>query len=230
MIKNLFLDLDDTILDFQKGERKAIHQTLIKMGLPSDEAIIERYIEINLDCWQALERGEMTRDHVLVGRFEMLFREINTTKSAVEAQDIYEDLLKEEHDFIPGAKELLYELEKSGKYRLFMATNGIPSVQKPRIADSGIGKYFEEIFISEETGAAKPQKAFFEGCFSRIDGFTPKETIIVGDSLSSDIKGGINSGILTCHFNPKDKPYTNIKPDYKIKNLSELIPLLDSIE
>ncbi len=230
MVKNVFLDLDDTILDFQKGERRTIYKTLSQLQLPCDEATIERYIEINLDCWHALERGEMTRDQVLIGRFEMLFKEINTSLSANEAQDIYEELLKGEHDFIPGAKELLCELEKCGKYKLFMATNGIPSVQKPRIADSGIGRYFDEIFISEEIGYAKPQKAFFDRCFSRIKDFSPGETIIVGDSISSDIKGGINAGILTCHFNPKDKPYNDIKPDYKINKLSELIPLLDSIE
>lgn len=230
MIRNVFLDLDDTILDFQKGERKAIRKTFEAMGLPSDDATIERYIEINLGCWKALERGEMSKDQVLIGRFELLFRELGSSASAVEAQSIYEPLLAREHDFIEGAEELLSEFERSGKYRLYMATNGIPTVQKPRIADSGVGKYFTDIFISEEIGYAKPRREYFDACFKRIEDFDPRETIIVGDSMTSDIMGGINAGILTCHFNPKDKPYGDSKPHYKINKLAELIPLLDSIK
>ena len=230
MIKNVFLDLDDTILDFQKGERIAIIRTFAKMGIEPSEATVNRYIEINLNCWHALERGEMTRDQVLIGRFEMLFSEMGLDLSAVEAQEIYEDLLSKEHDFLPGGKELLDEFKESGKYRLYMATNGIPTVQKPRIEGSGVGDYFEKIFISEEIGFAKPDRRFFEACFKQIEDLKKEETIIVGDSLSSDIQGGINSAILTCHFNPLDKPYKSIKPDYKIKNLSELIPLLDNIK
>ena len=230
MIKTVFLDLDDTILDFKKGERIALVRTFEKIGVQYDEAIIKRYLEINLECWQALERGEMTRDQVLVGRFEKLFSELSVDYSATLAQDIYEELLSKEHDFLPGGKELLEAFRKSGKYKLYMATNGIPTVQKPRISDSGVGEFFEGIFISEEIGYAKPDKRFFDKCTEMIDGFKREETIIVGDSLSSDIMGGINAGFLTCHFNPQDKPYGKIKPDYKIKNLSELIPLLDNIK
>ena len=109
-------------------------------------------------------------------------------------------------------------------------TNGIPEVQKPRIKDSGVSEFFSGIFLSEDIGYAKPDERFFEECFKRIDGFQKEESIIVGDSLSSDIQGGINAGILTCHFNPKSNPYNKIKPDYKISDLSELIPLLDSIK
>lgn len=230
MIKNVFLDLDDTILDFQKGERKAIKCTFEQMGLPADESIIERYIEINLACWQALERGEMSRDEVLFGRFEMLFKELSFTASVTEAQDIYEALLCREHDFIPGANELLLQFEDCKRYDLYMATNGIIRVQKPRIKDSDIGKFFKAIFISEEIGYAKPKKEYFDACFKQIEGFNLYETIIVGDSMTSDILGGRNAGILTCHFNRWNKPYGKVKPDYTISNLSELIPLLDSIK
>lgn len=230
MIKNVFLDLDDTILDFQKGERKAIEITFRKMGLPDDKATVERYIDINLCCWKALERGEMSKDQVLFGRFDRLFSELGVNASSAEAQSIYEPILATEHDFIPGGENLLKEFEGLGKYDLYMATNGISAVQKPRIADSGIGKYFKGIFISEELGFAKPKKEYFEACFKQIDGFKPEETIIVGDSLTSDIAGGRNAGIITCHFNRFGASYGEIKPDYTITNLSELIPLLDSIK
>ena len=111
-----------------------------------------------------------------------------------------------------------------------MATNGIPSVQKPRIRDAKIGGFFDGIFISEEIGYAKPDARFFEECFKKIENFRPEESIIVGDSLTSDIKGGLNAGILTCHFNRRNTKYGDIRPHYEIKSLDELIPLLDGIE
>ena len=230
MIKTVFLDLDDTILDFQKGERLAIEKTLEMIGISPDEKTINRYMEINLAHWRALERREMTRDQVLYGRFEQLFRELSVDGDPVRTQEIYQKLLSMEHDFLPGGRELLEDLTKDGKYSLYIATNGIPEVQNPRIDDSGIRKYFKAVFISYDFGVGKPSKEFFDRCFERIEGFRREETIILGDSLTSDIQGGINAGILTCHFNPKDLPYTTIKPDYKIKKLSEFMDLLDSIE
>ena len=230
MIKNIFLDLDDTILDFQKGEHIAIVKSLSEMGISPSEEIIKKYTDINLQCWRALERGEMTRDQVLHGRFERLFSHIGFKFDPVLAQKIYQTNLAGEYDYLPEGKELMESLCNDGRYRLYMVTNGIPEVQKPRIERSGVGEYFHGIFISEEIGYQKPDKRFFDKCFEKIQGFTKEEAIIVGDSLSSDILGGINAGIRTCHFNPSDKPYGDIKPDYKIKNLSELIELLDNIK
>ena len=230
MIKTIFLDLDDTILDFGRGERAALRNTFKELNIPINDSIVDRYAEINLAHWRALERGEMTLNQVLIGRFEQLFSEIGVAVSAEEVQQLYEQLLSREHDFMPGGKELLDALRESGKYRLFMATNGSPAVQYPRIADSGVGEYYEKIFISYELGCAKPKKEFFDKCFAQIEGFIKDETIIVGDSLTSDIKGGINAGIKTCHYNHRGREYTDIKPDYTIKKLSELISLLDSIE
>ena len=230
MIKWVFLDLDDTILDFQMGERHAIRQTFAEIGIEPTDEIVEKYMEINISCWRALERGEMTRNEVLWGRFDRLFDELGFTGDSKKTQLLYQTLLAKEHDFLEGGRELLEEFRRIRKYSLYMATNGIPEVQKPRIADSGVGEYFERIFISEEIGCSKPKKEFFDRCFEQIEGFDKSECIIVGDSLSSDIQGGINAGILTCHFNPRNYEYTRTIPDYKINKLSELIPLLDSIK
>ena len=230
MIKYIFLDLDNTLLDFKRGEEIALKNALRKMGIEIDERIAERYLEINLSLWRALERGEVTRDEVLYGRFERLFSEIGADLSPYETQAIYQDMLGREHDFMPGARKLLDDLCNSGKYRLYIATNGIPEVQYPRISDSGIGEYIERVFISYEIGFPKPKREFFEGCFAEIEGFNHQEAIIVGDSLTSDIMGGINAGIHTCHYNVWGDKYDSITPEYRINNLSELIPLLDSIE
>ena len=177
-----------------------------------------------------MERGELKREEVLTRRFEILYGELEVDISPEETQEIYATRLGSFHDFLPGGKELLDEFKNDGKYELYIASNGIYRVQEPRIRESGIAHYFKDIFISEKIGYNKPSREFFDICAKRIPGYNPRQTIIVGDSLSSDILGGINAGILTCHFTPKDVAYTSITPDYKINKLSELIPLLDSIE
>lgn len=230
MIKHVFIDLDDTILDFRKGERIAINKTFLEIGIEPTEEIIQKYLQINNECWRAFERGEMTRYQVLHERFERILPEFAVDFPPEQAQKIYEGFLSKEHDYLPGGLEMLEQFKKEGKYRLYMATNGTPEVQKPRIRDTGIAQYFSKIFISEEVGYAKPDKRFFEKCFEQIEDLKIEETIMVGDSLSSDIGGGINAGILTCHYNPNGKDYGDVVPNYKIKNLSELIPLLDGIK
>ena len=230
MIRHIFLDLDNTLLDFKQGEFVALKNTFSQLNIPINDQISKRYLEINLSCWRALERGEITRDQVVYGRFEKLFSEFGIDASPTQAQDLYQELLGREHDFMPGAKEVLDALYDSGKYKLYIATNGIPVVQYPRIKDSDIGKYFEKIFISYELGYPKPKKEFFDACFAKIEGFEPCEAIIVGDNLTSDIQGGINAGIHTCHYNVWGDSYESIRPEFEIKNLTELIDLLEGIE
>lgn len=230
MIKFIFLDLDDTILDFHKGESQAMGNALRGIGIEPDERLITRYMEINVGLWRALERGEINRDQVIYGRFERLFEEFSINEDCYRFQKIYQELLAKEHEFIPGAKELLDALRNSGKYSLYIATNGIPEVQWPRINGSGIRDYFDDIFISYDFGVGKPSRQFFERCFEKIPGFNPDECIIVGDNPTSDIKGGINAGIKTCHFDRRSTIYTDIIPDYRITNILELLELLDTIE
>lgn len=229
MIRNIYLDLDNTLLDFKRGEIKAIQSTLTQMGISPTEKIIDRYMEINLESWRALERGEMSRDEVLFGRFEKLYREIDASASVVESQSLYQHLLSLEHDYMPGAEQLLTDLKARG-FRLYVATNGIPEVQYPRLSASGVDKFIDGVFISYELGYPKPKREFFDECARRIPDYDPRETIIVGDSLTSDIMGGINAGLITCHYNVWGDSYEKIKPDYSINHLSELTALIDSIK
>ena len=132
------------------------------------------------------------------------------------------------HYFMPGAPELLEELYR--KYRLYIVSNGTAKVQEGRIGSSGIAKYMDGIFISQILGANKPDKQFFDTCFAEIPDFSLSETVIIGDSLSSDIKGGINAGITTVWFNPKGLSNDGgIKPDFTVKTLSEIPAVLRQI-
>ena len=229
MIKFVFLDLDDTILNFAAGEANALSHALSEIGIPPTQAILDRYHLINLAHWELLEEGRLTRDEVLVQRFEQLFRELGVDHSGKAISERYEVLLSCQHDFMPGAEQLLKDL--SSRYDLYLASNGAAAVQTPRLDDAGLRPYFKGIFISEEMGADKPSKAFFDACFAAIPGFRLEETVMVGDSLTSDIRGGLNAGLHTIWFNPHGKSLRpGISPEYTICQLSELPSLLASIQ
>ena len=228
MIDTIFLDLDNTILDFNRAEKAAAAKTLIQLGIEPKEHILARYSQLNLMQWKLLEQGELTRDQVKIRRYMLLFREIGSDAPPQKAAELYEGFLKTGHYFMPGAEALLQSLFL--KYRLYLVTNGTAAVQKSRIQSAGIAKYFKNIFISEEIGLHKPDREYFAYCFSLIPNFQKSRALIVGDSLTSDIQGGINAGIQTVWFHspdaPKDSP---VKADYEICSLAELEPLLERL-
>ena len=228
MIQNILFDLDDTLLDFRTAEKTALTKTLLHLGIEPKEEILARYSALNLAQWKLLEQGKITREEVKVRRYQLLFDEIGAECSAADATEYYERQLGIGHYFIDGAEELLKKLSKD--YRLYLVSNGSAAVQKGRIESADIARYLKGIFISQQIGFDKPSAAFFTRCFSKIPGFEKRKTIIVGDSLSSDIKGGKNAGITTVWFNP-DRVENNsgIRPDYEIDRLLDLIPLLKTL-
>ena len=226
MIEFLFLDLDDTILDFQKAERLALAKTLESFGLPPTDTVLARYHEINREHWERLERKELTRQQVLVGRFAALFAEMGLSAQAEQVARAYEENLSQGHYFLPGAEEALQSLSK--KYKLYLASNGTARVQAGRLKSAGIIPYFQEIFVSEEMGYNKPDPAYFDACFARIPGFRKDRAMMVGDSLTSDILGGIQAGIATCWVNPRHKT-GSIRPDYEIESIVQLEALLKNL-
>ena len=225
MFQNILFDLDDTILDFGAAERVAVGKAFRQVGLEPTDALIRRYSEINCSQWEAFERGEITRDTVLVRRFQLLFEELGVDLDAQTCEDIYMGYLGIGHYFVDGAVELLEYLYP--RYRLYIVSNGVAATQESRLASANISHFFREIFISETTGHHKPEREYFDYCFAKIPDFKPEETMIVGDSLTSDIRGGINAGIRTCWFNPNHKPpREDIVPDYEIHSLRELCGIL----
>ena len=228
MIEFLLLDLDDTILDFHKAERIAIAKTIRDFGVEPTEEVLSRYHNINKWHWEQLELGTMTRKEVLEGRFDMLFRELGVTVDAASVAHSYEKNLAIGHYFLPGAEETVDALHK--KYRLFLTSNGTASVQKGRMTSANLYRFFEKVFVSQEVGHNKPAKAYFDAVFAQIPGFDPAKALIVGDSLSSDIRGGINAGIKTCWVNPAHlTAKADTIPDYEIEALNQLPALLERI-
>jgi len=227
MIRYVFFDLDETLLDFKMAERRSIAATLKEFGLDSCDKTLMRYSEINDSLWKRLERGEIKREDVLSERFRILLRELGASVSVSDMRDAYEGRLADSYYIIEGAHEILDALYP--RYRLFIASNGIARVQRKRIRGAGIDSYFEKLFISEELHAEKPSREFFERAFQKIDGFRPDQAIIIGDSLTSDIKGGINAGIKTCYFNRGGARPEGIRPGFEIRRLSELELLLENL-
>lgn len=226
MIRHILFDLDDTLLDFHMAERIALTKTLVYFGIEPREEILKRYSELNLAQWKLLEQGLLTRDEIKVRRYQLLFEELSIEVLPEEATSYYENCLGVGHYFIDGAEEVLKQL--SGKYQLYIASNGTATVQQSRMKSADILKYFSDIFISQDIGFNKPSIEFFNSCFSRIENFSREETVIVGDSLTSDIKGGKNAGIKTIWYH-KGQVDSDIVADYEIHKLLELIPLLEVI-
>lgn len=229
MITTVLMDLDDTILDFHKAEQGALRKALIKIGVEPIPEVLQRYSEINESQWKRLERGELTQEQVKINRYKIFFAELGIDASPETVAKEYEHNLAFEHELVDGALELLQQL--SGRYRLYAASNGTYEVQRQRIKDSGIAPYFNDFFISKKIGFHKPDPQFFAYCFSHIPDFKKGETVMVGDSLSSDIQGGIQAGLKTVWYqnNPKVTDHGAVHPDYRIYNLSELPELLETL-
>lgn len=222
MIRNLFFDLDDTLLDFRAAERNALSQALAAFGIPVTDALLERYAVINAGYWKRLERGEVTRDTLKVLRYRDLFAESGISGiSPVDFTHIYEERLGDQPFLLPGAAELLARLH--GSYRLFAASNGTGRIQRSRLTGAGISGFFDGLFLSEELGAEKPSPAFFDAAFARFPALLRSETVMIGDSLTSDIAGGIAAGLRTVWFNPCGLPLPPAPlPDAVARSLEEM--------
>jgi 2-haloacid dehalogenase len=169
-----------------------------------------------------LERGEITKKDLFIARWKSFLDFYGLTETDAEMiAKHYLLKLSQKCYLLNGAEELCEKLSRN--FRLFIVTNGYAVVQHGRFDKSPIRKYFENMFISEEMGAEKPTKAYFDAVFSRIPDFDPRKSVIIGDSLSSDIKGGINAGIDTCWYNPEGKNAPEgMNITYTVSKLSEI--------
>ena len=225
MIQAILWDIDGTLLDFKKAEYAAIKKCfeIFELGVCSDEMIL-RYSAINRKYWEMLERKEASKQEILYGRFYEFFDKYGIDKSiADDFQPWYQLALGDTIVFENGALSLLKELK--GKVKQYAVTNGTKVAQTKKLSKSGLDKIFDGVFISEDIGVEKPSVDFFVKVFQKTEltETDKKKILIVGDSLTSDIKGGNNIGIDTCWYNPKgaNKP-NDIIVNYEIKELSDL--------
>lgn len=224
--KTLLFDIDDTLLDFSSAEDEALHRLFTENGLGLTEEVENRYKEINGGLWSAFERGEVSREEIVNTRFELLFKAYGKQADGKRLGVRYQQFLAENHDLIEGASELIHSL--ASQFDMYIVTNGVSKTQYRRLHESGLYPFFKDIFVSEDTGYQKPMKEYFDYVFSHITSLEQSSTLIIGDSLSSDIKGGLNAGIHTCWFNPHHKVnHTQDQPMYEIKHLADLHKILE---
>ena len=220
----LYFDLDNTLLDFYAAEKAAISKLLPAFGIEPKPEYISLYSEINRKVWGRFERGEIKREEIFESRFIEFTEAIGAKVDTAVMSNDYFSLLAEGHDCMPGAKEVLEYLKQKG-YTVCATTNGVSKTQHKRIAESGLKNYFDYIFISEDTGHKKPEKAYFDYVTRNTPEKDRTRILVIGDSQSSDILGGINAGLDTCWLNAEGKSAEH-KPTYEIRNITELKGIL----
>ena len=223
----ILFDADDTLFDFYHTGQKSFLRTCKTLGIPAEEKDYDIYSDINQKRWDLYSLGKISRHDVVIGRFEEYAKVKNISFDIEKFYDIYEHNLAETSILMPETPALLEELKQRGK-RCFLITNGLKAVQRGRLALSGIEHYFENVFISDEMGVTKPQKEYYDLVEKGIPNFDKEKTLIVGDSLVSDIPLGNNNGIDTCLINRSGKKIESEVPYvYEIENLKELYKFVE---
>nr|WP_162990732.1 YjjG family noncanonical pyrimidine nucleotidase [Maliibacterium massiliense] len=223
--QTVLLDADETLFDFRRAEAQALAQTLAAFGLPHTPALAQAYHDFNVSLWKAFERGELSKEELVDTRFTRFFAARHIDADGVSFARCYRDALGEGTFLLDGALELCRALH--AHVPLYIATNGVTQTQRRRLAKSPLAPYIDHMFISEQMGAQKPQRAFFDAAFAALGHPDRARAIILGDSLTSDIQGGRNAGIATCLFDPGAQ-YPPIDPryDYRITNLLDFVPIV----
>lgn len=222
----LLFDADGTLMDFKKTEAQALDQTFRKYGVHPTKEILDLYADINHGLWKDFEHGLIDKDTLVTSRFRLLFLELGLDIDGMAFESDYQPALGRGAFLIDGAYELCRALKPD--FRLYIVTNGVSSTQYSRLSASGLDRLMDDVFVSEDAGAQKPQKDFFDYIAARIPGYNPGEALVIGDSLTSDIQGGINAGIDTCWYNPgRERNPLGICADYEIHTLEELPALLE---
>lgn len=217
MYQYILLDLDNTIFDFNSAEATTIKEVLLSEGVPYTPEHLKTYSQINIKLWQALERGELTKEQVLVGRFEEFFNSLGLTVDATSKEALFRQTFNQQHQLLPGAKEILNYLKAKG-YILSSATNGVYTTQVQRMKDARIYDEMSYHFISEAIGYNKPHEEFFKYAIQTLKVTNLSEVLMIGDSVTSDINGALNYGIDSCYIGPR----RDTDATYHIQSLNEL--------
>lgn len=226
--KYILWDVDGTLLDFGYSQKVSLFKCLEQIGVQGTDELNEIYTEINHRWWQDLELGKVTKEQLLSGRFKEFFETSNIVCSDFDAfREHYQYELGVNFCPIEDSLEICERLQRLG-FHQFIVTNGVTKTQLSKLKLSGFDTFMDDIFISEQLGSPKPNKAFFDACFAQIRtkhrAFELDETIIIGDSMSSDMKGGLNAGIDTCYYCPCSSKKEEVT--YQISKLKEIYSIL----
>lgn len=221
----LLLDIDNTILDFSASEDIAFRKLLEALNIPYSDELKHHYKEVNHQLWSDYEKGLIKSESIKENRFAKSFEAYGVSMSGLEMDKLYREFLEDNTVLMPNALELLDTIHDT--INLVVVTNGIASSQYKRLENVGIKSRFDWIAISSEIGFTKPSVNFFEPLSQKVDSLVKEKTLIVGDSLTADIQGGLNWGIDTCWYNPKRLiNKSGIQPKYEIHDLLDILNLI----
>lgn len=223
--ETILFDIDDTLLDFKAAEEQALSWLFQDMGVEPSLAVKNMYKEMNQGFWRDHEAGLLSRQELLDNRFRLFFAQYEQAVDGPQTEARYRQYLNQGHQLIANSLEVVTNLSRQKD--LYIVTNGVSATQHQRLTQSGLAPYFKKFFISEELGVHKPMKEFFDIVFAEIPHFDKEKTVIVGDSLTSDIKGGQVAGIDTIWMNPQAKKAQEIKPTFQIEKLTDLYQILE---
>lgn len=219
----LLFDADDTLFDFPQASSNAFRQMCLANNIPNTTETYQLYYSINEELWQAFARGEVTKEFALFERYVRFLRETGLNRDAEQCNRDYLAALGAGVFPIPYAEEVCRELAARG-HKLYIATNATAAVHHSRLKNSVFADLFLDSFISEGAGAPKPHQTYFDHIFQRVPEITPENTLLIGDSLSTDIQGANNAGLPCCWYNPAGNPRpTHLRIDHEIRNLRELL-------
>ena len=203
----ILFDADNTLLNFDAAESKALAETLVNYGIEPDAETVQTYRTINEELWRQLEKGQIKREKLMAERFTRFLKAIDAAGDGVEMNRFY--------------------LELSEVATLAVVTNGFQKVQTRRLAESGILNFMEDVFVSEKMDSEKPNRRIFDAALRALGVENREHVLMVGDGLSSDIQGGVNAGLDTCWYNPNHAENPGkVVPTYEIADLKELYPLV----
>jgi 2-haloacid dehalogenase len=221
----LWFDADGTLFDFNAAEGRALELAFQAVKTAYAAPYLAAYRAINQQLWLALERHEITAAALPVRRFELLLETFALAGSPEALSAAYLEHLALGAELMDGAEAVLRSLQPN--FKLAIVTNGLKAVQRSRLEHSPLRGMFVDVIISEEVGAAKPHAAFFEAAMERLGRPARREVLIIGDSLTSDMQGGVNFGLDTCWFNPEGLPRPDGLPlTYEIRHLRELLEIV----
>jgi len=223
----LLFDLDDTLFDFRRAEAEALRRTLESLNQPFAPEYEALYAACNQQVWKEFERGQIESAELRVKRFRLFFERLHLPASSdpQAVSPVYLHFLAQGAFLLPGAEELIRALRP--RCRLALVTNGLSDVQRPRLAASPLAESFDGLFISEEIGAAKPSPAYFDAVFQALGNPSRSSTLLIGDSLTSDMQGGLNYGLDTCWYNPRGAT-PSLPVTVQIQRLADLLPWLQT--
>ena len=221
----VLFDADNTLFDFDRAEYEALCRVLRERGYPDDERTRETYLSINRELWRRFDRGEVSQDWLLVERFRRFEAAMGGHHDPEQFNRDYLTHLGEGAFLLPGAEELCRTL--AAQCTLAIVTNGATIAQTGRFARSGLAPYFKGLFISQELGCRKPERAFFDQVLQRLGVTDRADTVVVGDNLLSDIQGGINAGLDTIWYCPGGaQPPGDIIPTYTTENYAQVAAII----